>query len=497
MYKKIIVFFIICMLLTTFLPAYAQEEEIPDLEKPASFTVRTNEYGAVDYILKSEALDTEIIELIDDVCKKIQVEKKISDQISKRDFSGMEKIRNEEVKNRFLKEVLDGKVKDLSQIKEKFNYFNIDVKDKNIAVILFRIENYQSIKEEYDNDGENLLTFSIINIVNEIIEMEEVNGYVMEKEENLYTCIINTDGFNVNARQENLFKIGKSIQDILLRYIKVSTQIGISNIDDSLDFLCQLYNQAIVALKYRFFNGRLSVVLYSEICGVDTRGNINEVEKYIDYANKCIENKNYSEINATLEELFELFCEKYRYSVDFTVQICIIILYIFFAEAKKIKMLPEKYDTENILSDEVKIFSNVKNIEYFAELKEFTMEKAMQLVDLIEQGIYQYSDIINSVLKQMYNCYNQNITLESIADTIHVNPNYLSRLFKKETGESFSDYLMNIRIAIAKEILARKDISVAKLANEVGYTNASYFCKIFKKNVGISPLQYKKGKNSK
>jgi two-component system response regulator YesN len=160
-------------------------------------------------------------------------------------------------------------------------------------------------------------------------------------------------------------------------------------------------------------------------------------------------------------------------------------------------MLPEKYDTENILSDEVKIFSNVKNIEYFAELKEFTMEKAMQLVDLIEQGIYQYSDIINSVLKQMYNCYNQNITLESIADTIHVNPNYLSRLFKKETGESFSDYLMNIRIAIAKEILARKDISVAKLANEVGYTNASYFCKIFKKNVGISPLQYKKGKNSK
>jgi two-component system response regulator YesN len=97
----------------------------------------------------------------------------------------------------------------------------------------------------------------------------------------------------------------------------------------------------------------------------------------------------------------------------------------------------------------------------------------------------------------MYNCYNQNITLESIADTIHVNPNYLSRLFKKETGESFSDYLMNIRIAIAKEILARKDISVAKLANEVGYTNASYFCKIFKKNVGISPLQYKKGKNSK
>lgn len=70
MYKKIIVFFIICMLLTTFLPAYAQEEEIPDLEKPASFTVRTNEYG--DLMLRlthSDRIMQLIIERGDFLCE--------------------------------------------------------------------------------------------------------------------------------------------------------------------------------------------------------------------------------------------------------------------------------------------------------------------------------------------------------------------------------------------------------------------------------------------
>ncbi|TBL79901.1 response regulator [Paenibacillus thalictri] len=85
----------------------------------------------------------------------------------------------------------------------------------------------------------------------------------------------------------------------------------------------------------------------------------------------------------------------------------------------------------------------------------------------------------------------QNVSRDDIVKHIHLHPDYLSRMFKKETGKSIVDYIFEERIEIAKQLLAKTNMSVSEVAVSVGYTNFSYFAKMFKKATQKSPQAFR------
>lgn len=86
----------------------------------------------------------------------------------------------------------------------------------------------------------------------------------------------------------------------------------------------------------------------------------------------------------------------------------------------------------------------------------------------------------------------QSLTREDIANQVFLNPDYLTRVFKKETGLSISDYLQQQRIEYAKELLRNTEQSISDIAVQVGYSNLSYFSTLFKKAVGVNPGEYRR-----
>lgn len=88
--------------------------------------------------------------------------------------------------------------------------------------------------------------------------------------------------------------------------------------------------------------------------------------------------------------------------------------------------------------------------------------------------------------------YAEHITLETMAGLVNLNPIYFSNLFKKEVGQSFTEYLTGYRMKIAKELLRGTDRNINEIADSLGYTDARYFSKVFKKEVGIKPTDYRK-----
>ena len=92
--------------------------------------------------------------------------------------------------------------------------------------------------------------------------------------------------------------------------------------------------------------------------------------------------------------------------------------------------------------------------------------------------------------------FGSNITLDDVSRIVNISPYYFSKVFKEETGENFIDYLTNLRIGRAKELLRNSDLSMKEICNEIGYADPNYFSRTFKKNVGVSPTEYKEGKNS-
>lgn len=85
----------------------------------------------------------------------------------------------------------------------------------------------------------------------------------------------------------------------------------------------------------------------------------------------------------------------------------------------------------------------------------------------------------------------EELTRENLAQEIFLNPDYLSRIFKKETGMSLTEYILSVRMAKAKELLAMPGMSISMVAYQTGYTSLPYFCKVFKRETGVTPGQYK------
>ncbi|MNW10759.1 Arabinose operon regulatory protein [compost metagenome] len=79
-----------------------------------------------------------------------------------------------------------------------------------------------------------------------------------------------------------------------------------------------------------------------------------------------------------------------------------------------------------------------------------------------------------------------------MAEIVYLNPDYLARLFKRETGISLGSYVIQVRIAAARHLLETTSLSVYTIASKTGYSNYSYFSKLFKQEVGLSPNEYKK-----
>lgn len=88
--------------------------------------------------------------------------------------------------------------------------------------------------------------------------------------------------------------------------------------------------------------------------------------------------------------------------------------------------------------------------------------------------------------------YQESLRLEDVSNAVGFNATYFSTLFKKETGQNFTDYLTELRIGKAKELLCGDKLSVQDVAEMVGYRDLKYFSRLFKKTTGVSPSDYKK-----
>ena len=88
--------------------------------------------------------------------------------------------------------------------------------------------------------------------------------------------------------------------------------------------------------------------------------------------------------------------------------------------------------------------------------------------------------------------YREDLSLQDVAEHVHLNPSYFSSLFKKKQGMGFSEYLVHYRLEAAKRLLADPSMSIAAVGAAVGYSDAAYFSKLFTKTVGIRPKDFRK-----
>lgn len=89
----------------------------------------------------------------------------------------------------------------------------------------------------------------------------------------------------------------------------------------------------------------------------------------------------------------------------------------------------------------------------------------------------------------------EELRVEKIAKNFYLSADYLTKLFKKETGMSISDFILEERMFLAKELILAGKMSISRVSYECGYDNYSYFTKVFKKKYGVTPREYSHTQN--
>ncbi len=103
-------------------------------------------------------------------------------------------------------------------------------------------------------------------------------------------------------------------------------------------------------------------------------------------------------------------------------------------------------------------------------------------------------DLIHDAQVYIEQNYSKDLILDDVSKELQLSPYYFSKLFKKRTGKNFIEYLTDVRMEKAKELLRNSNKSMKEICMEIGYTDPNYFSRTFKKNVGVTPSEYKDGK---
>jgi len=146
---------------------------------------------------------------------------------------------------------------------------------------------------------------------------------------------------------------------------------------------------------------------------------------------------------------------------------------------------------DQIFSDHLspeQLFSVTRNVRDLQKWAKNVLEKAFAHMQAVDSS----QNMTEKIKRYIAQHLDEPLSRQCIADHIGLSPDYTVKLFKKETGQSVSDYIVQERIRMAKDLLAKSEIPISYIALSVGYSNFSYFSSLFKKETSMTPQDYRR-----
>lgn len=264
-----------------------------------------------------------------------------------------------------------------------------------------------------------------------------------------------------------------------------AVRIGLGNIYP-LDKVGISYDEALYALRYHFFAVKDSIIAYSTISHMHNFTFNPATLKTVveELAHHAIEGDGTDINNSTRELFWDILhknCSDTKLLLLKCVEIYVSFVLVIEQVNKSVKVIP--VDTFYYQLSECDSFEQLALI-----FKQYIMEIADQIKQLKSHSEHKLIARLKDYLRKNYH---SNISLTEVSSLFFLNPSYLSTFFKKEAGINFSEYIIHLRIENAKHFIKNSDFSIQEISEKVGYSDYRYFCTIFKKITGDTPLKYR------
>ncbi|MFA9379432.1 MAG: response regulator [Acetanaerobacterium sp.] len=376
------------------------------------------------------------------------------------------------IREKFYNELIRGEAQ---YTKEKISFLGVPLKGEclQVAAIVCQAPSGRIV-----DDPTNLLsTMRISNMARDFFKRSIVFLDTMSR-----IIVINGDeGIDLYEQSEQF--------DALVREsINCPVCIGLGCIKWDLSSVSISYQEALDALRYKMAAGKDEVVLYSNI-HLESRAKSDNLSELYDQIAFCIKSGLESGLEEGVEKCYETI-DLTRRNADKSLRMMtmniISLCHKLLADAG--------CEAEDIYQEQFGVGSDIIMMDTLVDTKNYAKKILAKTVERISKlNKNTFSNMIGHIRSYVNSNYAQSsLSLTSVAHKFYLNPSYLSRSFKKETGVSFIEYITAVRMEKAQALLLETDKRAFEIAEIVGIPDANYFCSSFKKYSGISVSSFRK-----
>lgn len=355
----------------------------------------------------------------------------------------------------------------------------LPIKNRKFMIILINIDAASYGRSKFFYQDTSVIRFSIKNVFREIkIKGDKIIVNNLFDPNQLFAIISHDNAVVLRTEVEQLLS---KLQGVLWNKMGISMSVGISAVTDVLSK--KGTREAQEAFSQRLIHGSGNIYFYDDIKLLCAKamptGELNMLRQYI-------ERNDIGNIQFIINTIFS--DERiHEYNVNYIRMIWIRIVGILLRSASSsFEQEPEK--AQQLVVD----LDKMLEMGSLNELREYFWMLILDCLALDDQEDIPAKDKIQLAIKYMTDHYNEDISINELAERFTMSPNYFSSLFKKETGQSAINYIKELRIERAKDYLAQSDESAVEIAKKIGYEDSQYFFKVFKKSTGKTPLQYRR-----
>lgn len=276
----------------------------------------------------------------------------------------------------------------------------------------------------------------------------------------------------IGPQQEQVYRYCREL------YGRIDCKVGCSDIFGSLGKLGEAMRQAHERVKLSFYHENEK--LFANQAAI--RRQIPGGEKYKILFSKELVNQNYRKAVQIKADMMAEVRREETTDIEYIKK-----LYLFFLTSL---FHITRDNVEKVEAQLAVISQDIMNARSLNELDQ-VMDEGFEIHGYTGICNEDYSAPIRNAVRYMEEHYPEPLTLSEVAGHVALSSEYLSRLFKEETGVKFVVYLNNLRLKHALRLLENTSMKVYEVAEQVGYSNLSYFSTVFKKNFGQNPFDYK------
>lgn len=438
--------------------------------------------GVTEYLLKPIS-SGKLLEALNGVSESIRREKEDKDLVRKY----MEEMREntEHEKQKFFEQMIAGNLS-MADALETGKKYEMNLSAGMYNLLLFRF----TLGEENRKSGELLGEAEYA-----IEKLTERLEYVFEFQRGVEGWAFLLMADNEEQMSERVKELSKDLEEIMKNYSTIAYFGGIGQPVARLRELEESFREAERALAARFtmeLNRIISVEDIRMAQNVDTLDDIEitsfgEIEKTRTMLEKFLNNGAEDEIDEFVDVYINELPEENLKSVLMRQYIIMDAYIVMMSFCEKIEGIEGEMQAQ---SEELK--NSMKTIQTLEEIKNYIrmlLKKIIGVRDTISGR--RYSDIIEIAKDQIRKTYmSDEISLNTIAAEVGMSPSYFSSIFSKEMGKTFVEYLTEIRMDRAKELLMCSSMKTSEIGYEVGYKDPHYFSYIFKKTQNCTPKEF-------